>query len=717
MHSGWSPLPFALRLASINRKKKEEEQKLKSSMLNDIHRSFRNPPSSLIPSSPIESLPSIDQRLKQRPELSPPPPPKIKLPAGLAAYTEPQWIPDRRKHRQRRRRSTKNRSAKSSKRQAKQTRQRPESDSLSSTHDITKIRKKNRTSFLWLPYFRKGSGFTEDGRNMVVAQQMYEQYVEQHSFAFNNCGTYYVEGSLPNRKFYGVALDLDQARVRLIDLMRQERAPPRLQEIFNQTSDERNIQFHIVQRISPFYRKVVDTEVGQKINMKVSRSFNDYRSRLFEHLKKLILKHNVTRVHRIKIFPIVWKEWRLHVSTENKLRYNAALRIQGQWRKRAGTFALHLKRVAKKQALEEKARIEIKNIAAHKLQHWWSRMNGSFSAKIKARAKMQMIKEEQEQTDAAKRIQRWWSMKNGSFAAKMKARAEIHLKQEEEEMNRAALKIQAAWRRRQGSLALHLKRQAKAHVEREDKAVRTIQHWFNVVSGSFSAKIKARAKMQMIKEEQEQTDAAKRIQRWWSMKNGSFAAKMKARAEIHLKQEEEEMNRAALKIQVAWRRRQGGLGKHMKRQAQKYADEQEALEIRAVLKLQLLYRQKHGKLAYHMASSQRRQEEEDRQKRERAAVYLQYRWRVSKGMLAQHLIRQARRRVKRRRKKRKTEILLYEYTETRASAWNNLLWNEMQDPVDNKSNDWMKCWDDYYQAEYWFNRQTEESTWEDPILL
>ena len=610
MHTGWSPLPFALRLASINRKKKEEEQKLKSSMLNDIHRSFRNPPSSLIPSSPIESLPSIDQRLKQRPELSPPPPPKIKLPAGLAAYTEPQWIPDRRKHRQRRRRSTKNRSAKSSKRQAKQTRQRPESDLLSSTHDITKIRKKNRTSFLWLPYFRKGSGFTEDGRNMIAAQQMYEQYVEQHSFAFNNCGTYYVEGSLPNRKFYGVALDLDQARVRLIDLMRQERAPPRLQEIFNQTSDERNIQFHIVQRISPFYRKVVDTEVGQKINMKVSRSFNDYRSRLFEHLKKLILKHNVTRVHRIKIFPIVWKEWRLHVSTENKLRYNAALRIQGQWRKRAGTFALHLKRVAKKQALEEKARIEIKNIAAHKLQHWWSRMNGSFSAKIKARAKMQMIKEEQEQTDAAKRIQRWWSMKNGSFAAKMKARAEIHLKQEEEEMNRAALKIQ-----------------------------------------------------------------------------------------------------------VAWRRRQGGLGKHMKRQAQKYADEQEALEIRAVLKLQLLYRQKHGKLAYHMASSQRRQEEEDRQKRERAAVYLQYRWRVSKGMLAQHLIRQARRRVKRRRKKRKTEILLYEYTETRASAWNNLLWNEMQDPVDNKSNDWMKCWDDYYQAEYWFNRQTEESTWEDPILL
>ena len=130
---------------------------------------------------------------------------------------------------------------------------------------------------------------------MVVAQQMYEQYVEQHSFAFNNCGTYYVEGSLPNRKFYGVALDLDQARVRLIDLMRQERAPPRLQEIFNQTSDERNIQFHIVQRISPFYRKVVDTEVGQKINMKVSRSFNDYRSRLFEHLKKLILKHTTTK--------------------------------------------------------------------------------------------------------------------------------------------------------------------------------------------------------------------------------------------------------------------------------------------------------------------------------------------------------------------------------------------------------------------------------------
>ena len=623
MHSGWSPLPFALRLASINRKKKEEEQKLKSSMLNDIHRSFRNPPSSSIPSSPIESLPSIDQRLKQRHALSPPPPlPKIKLPAGLAAYTEPQWPPDRRKHRQRRRRSTNNRSAKSSKRQAKQTRQtrqarqRPESDyTSSSTHDITKITKKNRTSFLWLPYFRKGNGFTEDGRNMVAAQQMYEQYVEKHSFAFNNCGTYYVEGSLPNRKFYGVALDLDQARVRLIDLMRQERAPPRLQEIFNQTSDERNIKFHIVQRISPFYRKVVDTEVGQKITIKVSRSFNDYRSRLFEHLKKLILKHNVTRVHRIKIFPIVWKEWRLHVSTENKLRYNAALRIQGQWRKRAGTFALHLKRVAKKQALEEKAeekvRIEIKNIAAHKLQHWWSRMNGSFSAKMKARAKMQMIKEEQEQTDAAKRIQRWWSMKNGSFAAKMKARAEIQLKQEEEEMNRAALKIQ-----------------------------------------------------------------------------------------------------------VAWRRRQGGLGKHMKRQAQKYADEQEALEIRAVLKLQLLYRQKHGKLAYHMASSQRRQEEEDRQKRERAAVYLQYRWRVSKGMLGQHLIRQARRRVKRRRKKRKTEILLYEYTETRASAWNDLLWNEMQDPVDNnKSNDWMKCWDDYYQAEYWFNRQTEESTWEDPMLL
>ena len=63
-------------------------------------------------------------------------------------------------------------------------------------------------------------------------------------------------------------------------------------------------------------------------------------------------------------------------------------------------------------------------------------------------------------------------------------------------------------------------------------------------------------------------------------------------------------------------------------------------------------------------------------------MYVQYRWRVSKGMLAQHLIRQARKRVKRRRTFRKTETFRYEYTETRASAWNELLWSEGQDPVD-----------------------------------
>ena len=61
-------------------------------------------------------------------------------------------------------------------------------------------------------------------------------------------------------------------------------------------------------------------------------------------------------------------------------------------------------------------------------------------------------------------------------------------------------------------------------------------------------------------------------------------------------------------------------------------------------------------------------------------------------MLAQHLIRQARKRVKRRRTFRKTETFRYEYTETRASAWNELLWSEGQDTVD--ASNWMKCWDE-----------------------
>ena len=72
--------------------------------------------------------------------------------------------------------------------------------------------------------------------------------------------------------------------------------------------------------------------------------------------------------------------------------------------------------------------------------------------------------------------------------------------------------------------------------------------------------------------------------------------------------------------------------------------------------------------------------------------------------------------MKRRRIKRHTETMLFEYTETSASVWNDLLWKEMQDPtagssaaalvpvlhadaVRLKEELWETCWDDGYQCE------------------
>ena len=632
MITGWSPLPFALRLQSINRAQKAHTSSIQSAMVRDIQNTIQQQQQQQQqPPPPIQPLnhPTIQPPRPRRKNLLKLPPPNKQLQGGLAAYTEILWPPDRKRRKQHRRKRIQPTISKP------ETTSKPSKPSYRITaKEIQQITKKNRTSFLWLPYFRKGIGFTEDGCHAAASRQMYDTYVNQYTFAFNNAGTYYIEGANPNRRFYGVALDFDQARHRLIDLMRQERAPPRLQEIFDQTSDERDLLFKIVQRISPFQKRKV-----HQTTVRVPITFDAYRIELFTQLKSLILQYNIGNVHKSKIFPVIWKQWLTHVKDENLARYNAALRIQGSWRRRQGSFALHLKRVARKQFLLEQ--------------------------------------------------------------------------QEEKEMNDAARRIQGMWRIRQGGLAVHLKRQHKIQTEREDAAIRRIQHWYSIKSGSFSAKMKARAQMQMIKEEQEQDKAVRLLQMWWSRMNGSFAAKLKARAQIHLMQEEKEMELAALKIQVAWRRRQGNLGEHMKRQAQKYADEQDEIELLAVLRLQVYYRRKHGKLAYHMANSQRRQAEEDAKRLEQAAVYVQYRWRVSKGMLAQHLIRQARKRVKRRRTFRKTETFRYEYTETRASAWNELLWSEGQDPVD--ASNWMKCWDEGYGCEYWHNKDTGESVWEDPM--
>jgi len=619
--TGWSPLPFALRLASINRKKQQEladQQELEI----DQYRQHHANQNMIQPETPI--LPDIDSKARRqtrskRPRLPPPPPPPE---SGLHAYTQNLWPPKRRK-RKRKRRSTKHHSP------TKTTTATPK----------TSATPQRTSDFLWLPYFRrlKSNQFTEEGRNPIAAQNLYDTYVSLHRFAFNNCGIYYVQGLHPRLTYYGIALDLDQARHRLIDIMRKNKAPDRLQEIFNGTSDERQIRFHVVERLSPFYKKTIDTGVGQTITIRTARNFTEYRAMLYDKLKTTILNVNLDRVKRSIMYPIVWNIWKAHVKTENAERFRAACRLQRMWRIRQGGLAAELKRQHKKQLEKEHA---------------------------------------------------------------------------------AACKIQSLWRIRQGGLVAELKRQHKLQLEREDKAIRKLQLWWSQMTGGFAAKMKARAQMHLMQEEEREDKAIRRLQMWWSQMTGGFAAKMKARAQMHLMQEEEEMNRAALKIQVAWRRRSGQLAKHMKRQAQKYADAQTALELSVVLKLQVMYRRKHGKLAYHMASMQRREARREKKRREIAAIYIQYRWRVSKGMLAQHLIRRARKLVKRRRIKRKTEVLLYEHTETKASVWSDLLWNEMQDPVVEEAGHaesvWEKCWDTGYQCEYWFNRETQESTWELP---
>ena len=659
--TGWSPLPFALRYAQLARKKQQE---LELQMSQDIIELFQRSTQTInYPETAIPTLPIIREqkhKLNKKRQLFPPPPE-----SGLHAYTQVLWPPDRKRR----------------KRNRKRKKNHPLQKSLIKINRKTKISTKRESDFLWLPYFRKlnSEQFSEIGEHAVHAEELYNAYVQNHSFAFNNCGIYYIEGSLLNRKFYGCALDLDQARHRLIDIMRKGVSPSRLQEIYNSTVDEKNISFHVVERVSPFYKKEVDTGVGQIITIKTSRSFKEYRSILWNKLKSWILKVNIDRVRKSIMFPVVWKIWTLHVQQENEERIQGALRIQVAWRRRQGNLALHLKRQAKKHA---KAQLKLENEAAQKLQSWWVGVSGS-------------------------------------FARKMKERAAVRLKLEEEEMQMMARRIQAAWRKKKGGMAAHLKRQALREAEKERAlelaAAMKIHRWWSQINGSFARKMKERAAVRLKQEKEENNNAARRIQHWWSMMSGSFAAKMKGRAEVLLKQEEEEMNRAALRIQVAWRKRSGQFGKHMKRQAQKYADERAAFELSVVLKLQVKYRRKHGKLAYHIASIARREARKEKRRLEQAAIYIQYRWRVFKGLLAQHLIRQARKLIKRRRIKRKTEKLFYEYTETRASVWNDLMWNEMQDPIlTDESQLWEKCWDDYYQCEYWYNRETKESTWEDP---
>ena len=467
--TGWSPLPFALRLQSINRKKAQEIEALISSDMNQYNTPQQQP------ETPIQ-LPRIlatpqklqTTRVQKRPRLprTRPPPPSPPS-TSVSPYTEILWPPDRRRASKKRKR-TRNNST-------------PNQVPLQSNNRSTSQKKPSR--FLWLPYFRKPftDQFTEIGQNPKATQQLYDAYVGQYSFAFNNAGIYYLQGAPSTRRFYAVAFDLDQARHRLIEIMRSNKAPTRLQEIFDATVDERNLTFHVVERISPFYKETVDTGVGSAITVKKARTFQEYRSLLFAALKTYLLKHNLDRVRKSLLYPVVWHIWQVHVRGENVARLQAALRIQVAWRRRQGGLALHMKRQAKRYNDEQTA---MADKAIRTVQHWWSMKNGSFAAKMKARAAMMVVQEDQ----AIRKVQHWWSVKHGSFAAKMKARAEVLLKLEEEDTQKqveqceqAARRIQSAWRRKTGQMARHLLKQAKKQLKEELKlelkAAHTIHVW------------------------------------------------------------------------------------------------------------------------------------------------------------------------------------------------------------------------------------------------
>ena len=726
-----SPLPFRMRLRHLEHVRRRHEDAaahaLERQMMDDVRQdgeecrpethkmdrmddNGRHDREAVAADARAEATRQRRQRMRDRENrrlrcklpapIYPPPAPN----SGLAAYAKPLWPPPRRRRRQRGRRhlayspklpvipgssssysphssqstvvstltDSTSYSPNTSQISTVSTLSSVSSSSTPSTHANTR---KRQSAFLWLPFFRRRQGgFTEEGPS--AARAFYSHYTGTSSFAFNNCGLYYIEGPRPGKRFIAVALDLDQAFHRMIGVMRQHRAVPRLQQIYDESQDERDLKFVIVKRLHPFKRRiVVDKGTGKKRMVRTPVSYDKFVLRLWTTLKGMILQNGVGCVQRGRVLPGRFTSWRRFWRAETAKRHRMAIRIQVGWRRRQGGIAKHLTKQARRIAVEE-------NKAVRRIQHWWNVLSGSYAAKMKARAKMQQYKEEQEE-------------------------------------HYAAIRIQLAWRRRQGGLALHLKRQAKRIAAEEDKAARKLQVWWSRVTGSFGAKMKARAEMQMMKEDR----AVRRIQHWWNVLSGSYAAKVKTRAELELVREERVREEAARKI-AHWYLVFGGLyAARVRANAKIHADLEEAAFLRAVISVQLAYRKTHGKLAYHMASAARREAEEEIRRREQAAVYLQFVWRKARGQLAFHLIRQARKRVKRRRIKRRTEVLLYPNMEASPSAWSQYSWQEHSGGVGvaaggweaaEQQQEWVTYWDDTYQAQYYHNTTTGETSWEAP---
>ena len=167
---------------------------------------------------------------------------------------------------------------------------------------------------------------------------------------------------------------------------------------------------------------------------------------------------------------------RLQLARENK----AALMIQCRWRIKQGGFALHLKKLAQAEQLEDE------RWAATLLQAVWRGMKGRLLSD-----KAWEAEEARQLEAAALRIQCRWRIKQGGVALHLKkaARREHEANMERaaimlqnlwrngcnldifrkvlrlhrhEKRVAAAIRVQCRWRIKKGGLALHMKRQVRA---------------------------------------------------------------------------------------------------------------------------------------------------------------------------------------------------------------------------------------------------------------
>ena len=253
-------------------------------------------------------------------------------------------------------------------------------------------------------------------------------------------------------------------------------------------------------------------------------------------------------------------EAKVRREAESAEQESAALKIQYRWRKKQGTVAAHILRVAKSEHIKETKRR--KDLAAHQAaaakrqaltaqensKHigdgWYEVLNPKWVRDDDGVQKFYYVHHETKKTS--------WSRPQLD-SPEVRAAKEEHAQRE-----KAALKIQCRWRIKQGGMALHLKKLALRESKNLDHGHRKAMgdDWFEVANSD--PKTNAKFKVYYLNQRTKATS--------WKKPVIVTAGDEKKSAE------RAEQEKAALKIQCRWRIKKGGMALHLKKLARKEFD-------------------------------------------------------------------------------------------------------------------------------------------------